>query len=70
MYKHKDLHFHETYFHHQKSLFLFIKTYRILKFLISLKCMKQSNNNRQALTLHKYVNNGTSANVTSSAGIF
>ena len=29
-----------------------------------------SNNNREALTLRKCVNNGTSARVTSSAGIF
>ena len=29
-----------------------------------------SNNNREALTLHKCVNNGTSARVTSSGGIF
>ena len=32
--------------------------------------MKHSNNNRVAQTLHKYVNNGTSAKVTSSGGNF
>ena len=33
--------------------------------------MKHSNNNREALTRHKcIINNGTSAPVTSSAGIF
>ena len=62
--------FHETYLHHQKSFFLFIEKNRILKFRIILEYMKHSNNNREALTLHKYVNNGTSAKVTSSAGIF
>ena len=31
---------------------------------------KHSNNNREAKTLHKCVKNGTSAQVTSSAGIF
>ena len=35
-----------------------------------MECIKHSNNNREALTLNKYVNNGTSAKVTSSAGIF
>ena len=35
-----------------------------------LECIKHSNSNREALTLNKCVNNGTSAHVTSSAGIF
>ena len=32
--------------------------------------MKHSNNNSEVITLHKYVNSGTSAKVTSSVGIF
>ena len=60
----------ETYLHHQNSLYLFIEKNIILKFCVILECMKHSNNNRQALTLPNYVNNGTSAKVTSSAGIF
>ena len=35
-----------------------------------LEYIKHSNSNREALTLHKCVNQGTSAQVTSSAGIF
>ena len=38
--------------------------------IIIMECMKHSNSNREALALHKYVNNGTSAWVTSSAGMF
>ena len=33
-------------------------------------CTKHSNNNREALNLHGCVNNGTSARVTSSAGLY
>ena len=36
------------------------------KIRVILECIKNSNNNREA----KYVNNGTSAKVTSSVGIF
>ena len=35
-------------------------------FDIILECIKYSNNNREKLTLHKCVNNGTSAQLTSS----
>ena len=35
-----------------------------------MECIKHLNSNREALTLHKCVNKGTSAQVTSSAGIF
>ena len=34
------------------------------------ECVKHSNNNREALTLHKYVNKGTSSQVTSPITIF
>ena len=66
----KILHFHETYLHHQTSLFLFIEKNILKKIHVILECIKHSNNNRETLNLHKYVNNDTSAKVASSEGIF
>ena len=54
----------------RQSLFFAHKNNTILIFPIILEYIIHSNCNREALTLHKCVNNGTSAQVMSSAGIF
>ena len=42
-----------------------LKRTEFLNFRIIVECMKHSNNHRETLTLHKYVNNDNSAKVMS-----